>query len=59
MSKFLHLSLGLERIIFFLLVFIMLTHISACLWLIVPRFYNDDPKDLTGTWLSDFATLSN
>ena len=53
-TSYFNLKIGHERIAFFLLIFIMGVHIMSCLWLIMPKFYNDDSNDLSGTWLEKY-----
>ena len=42
-------SIGFERFVFFLLLFIMLCHIVTCLWVFVAVLQSDDES-----WISDF-----
>lgn len=64
MSDFLSLGLGFQRLIFFIIIFMLLLHIMCCLWLIVASINADDimkidPKtgeeysesSYEGTWL--------
>ena len=30
---------GIDRLLFFILIFFLLTHIVACLWIMIPQFY--------------------
>jgi hypothetical protein len=34
--------------------FIILTHITACIWLIIPTLVNENEYDLSNTWLKDY-----
>jgi hypothetical protein len=39
--------------------FLILTHITACVWLIIPTFVNDNENDLSNTWLIDYKDLTD
>ena len=39
LNEFLKISLGFERMFFFVLVFLILTHICSCLWIIIASLY--------------------
>ncbi len=39
--------------------FILLTHITACVWLIIPTFVNDDENDLSNTWLFEYTNQTD
>ena len=47
-KEFLHISVAFERLTMFTLVFAMICHIVACLWIIISSFEEDDPN----TWLT-------
>ena len=51
-GNFLQLSLGFERLSFFILAFLMMTHILTCLWVMIASFYDDEK--FIGTWLEKF-----
>ena len=51
-NEFLKISFGFERLFFFVLVFLILCHICACLWIIMAAVIND--TDYSGTWLADY-----
>lgn len=55
-NQFLKIGLGFERLIFFVLIFLILCHICACLWIIMAAIINDN--DYEGTWLWDFVNES-
>ena len=44
--------MGVERMLFFVLIFFILIHIVACTWLITAHLQNDE--GVKGTWLEDF-----
>ena len=48
MNEFLKIGLGFERLFFSGLIFIILCHIVACLWIIIAGLQNED---YTGTWV--------
>lgn len=57
----LKMSLGFERLFFFVIVFMLLCHICACLWIIMAKIVNDEYK---GTWMesikyNDDGTATN
>ena len=43
-NEFLKLSLGLERLLYFSLLFFLLCHINACLWYLVAKLQDLDPE---------------
>jgi hypothetical protein len=45
-------GIGVERIFFFSFMFLMLCHISACLWVICAKFTDDAD---TGTWIKSYG----
>ena len=47
-NEFLKLGLSFERLFFFLLVFIILVHISPCLWVMIASLSSED---FTETWV--------
>ena len=50
---------GYERMIFFFLIFLILIHIMACFWIIIPQFQNDDATNYEGTWLQDLVETNS
>ena len=42
-------GLGYERLFFFFLIFLILTHIATCLWIILASFIDENFK---GTWVA-------
>ena len=51
-GNFLQLSLGFERLSFFIFTFLMMTHILTCLWVMIASFVND--QDYKDTWLEPY-----
>ena len=51
-NDFLKISFGFERLFFFVIVFLILCHICACLWIIVAALIDD--KTYAGTWLESY-----
>ena len=43
---------SLERLLFFVIIFFILCHISSCLWLMIASFINEN---FEGTWVEDFS----
>ena len=43
----------MERLLFFLIVFMILSHLASCLWIIIGTLYNDDGS-FKGTWMESF-----
>ena len=43
---------SLERLLFFLIIFFILCHVSSCLWLMIASFKNES---FEGTWVEDFS----
>lgn len=56
-GKYLKLSLGFERMSFFIFTIIMMTHILTCLWVMIAKFYNDESYE--GTWLEPYNDKDN
>jgi hypothetical protein len=52
MQLFLKISIGFERMLFFVLIFFILCHIVACTWLITANLQNG--SGIEGTWLEAF-----
>jgi hypothetical protein len=50
-NEFLKIGLSFERLFFFLLVFIILCHISTCLWVMIASLSSEDFVD---TWVESF-----
>jgi Trk-type K+ transport system membrane component len=53
LNDFLKIGFGMERLLFFLIVFMLLSHLASCLWLIIASLYNRDGS-FDGTWLSNY-----
>jgi len=56
-SDLIKLGPGFERLIFFLVFSLVLMHITACLWIILPQFTDDCvmvKNILTGSWLEKY-----
>jgi hypothetical protein len=51
LNQFLKVGLSFERLFFFMLMFLMLCHIGACLWVMIAAFHSED---YIGTWLEPF-----
>lgn len=52
LNDFLKIGHSLERLLFFLIIFMILCHISSCLWLMTASFKDETYE---GTWVEDFA----
>ena len=52
---------GIDRLLFFILIFFLLTHIVACLWIMIPQFYkyDEDQQQFIGTWLEQYSEEMN
>lgn len=50
-NEFLKIGFGMERLLFFLIVFMILSHLACCLWIIIATLYNEDGT-FTGTWMA-------
>lgn len=56
LTDWLKIGLGFERLFFFIIIFILGMHLSACFWLITASFTADEKdEEYTGTWLNNFA----
>lgn len=61
LTQFLSIGLGFERIFYFVLIFILGIHLSACFWLITASFTGKDSEEESevtpydGTWLETYA----
>ena len=55
LNDFLKIGLGFERLFFFILIFFIGCHITACLWLII-AFLNegDEPEEQDASWVQSF-----
>ena len=53
LNEFLKIGFGFERLLFFFILFFLLCHLAACLWIIFATLYNPDGS-YDGTWLADF-----
>lgn len=56
LHEFLKIGIGFERLLFFFLIFMILTHIGACLWLIIASLYDET---YTGTWMESYINEGN
>ena len=54
-NEFLKISLGFERLFFFILIFFILTHICTCLWLIIASLYHAEEDNFSSTWLESYT----
>ena len=52
-NEFLKIGFGMERLLFFLIVFMILSHLASCLWIIMATLYNPDGS-FKGTWMENF-----
>ena len=52
-NEFLKIGFGMERLLFFLIVFMILSHLASCLWIIIATLYNPDGS-FKGTWMEKF-----
>ena len=50
-NEFLKIGFGMERLLFFLIVFMILSHLACCLWIIIATLYNPDGT-FEGTWMA-------
>jgi len=48
------LGFGVDRLLFFLIVFVIVCHVGTCLWLIIAFAVNDYDNEYKGTWLSEY-----
>jgi hypothetical protein len=55
MNSVMQIGIGLERIMFFGLMFIVLSHITACLWIIIATIMSDTEDDVTTTWIDAYG----
>jgi len=51
--EFLKISIGFERLFYFILGFFMVCHIVGCLWILMPQLYSED----TETWLTSYSIM--
>ena len=51
LNDLLKIGLGFERLFFFLMIFLMLIHIVACLWVVIATLYDEELND---TWMSGY-----
>jgi len=56
-NDFLKIGFGMERLLFFLIVFLILSHLACCLWIIIATLYNPDGS-FDGTWMKNFPEYS-
>ena len=64
LNEFLKIGLGLERLFFFVIVFIIAIHVIACLWVITSQmadlvYGSDDGKATYDTWMDSFQGLTS
>ena len=52
LNDFLKIGLGFERLFFFLMIFLILTHLATCMWIIIAAIVNDE--DFDGTWMKAY-----
>ena len=52
MDRFIGVSAGIQRLMFYFLIFIILSHIATCLWIIIANIVGNKEKD--GTWLKKY-----
>ena len=48
-------GVGFERLFFFLVLFLMISHIVSCLWVLTASIHSD----YSGTWLYKFKGMQN
>ena len=53
MDEYLKIRAAVQRLFFFLLIFILASHITTCLWLIIATQMSSS-KDYKGTWIGTF-----
>jgi hypothetical protein len=53
LNEFLKIGFGFERLFFFFLIFFLMSHLAACLWIIFATLYNPN-GEFKGTWMEDF-----
>lgn len=51
LSDILKIGLGFERLFFFILIFMLVLHITTCLWVITATIYDEE---YVGTWLEKY-----
>lgn len=54
MNSFMQIGIGMDRIMFFMAMFLMLSHITTCLWVICANFMDADENEDPETWLFKF-----
>ena len=54
MDEYLKIRAAVQRLFFFLLIFILASHITTCLWLIIATQMSSSSKDYSGTWIGKF-----
>jgi hypothetical protein len=54
-NDYLKIGLGFERLAYFMLGFMLILHVTTCLWILVAKLENN----IEDTWLSDFDKLEN
>jgi hypothetical protein len=57
-NEFLKIGFGFERLLFFLIVFLILCHLASCLWIIMASLYNSD-SGYQNTWMANFTEYQN
>lgn len=62
LNDLLKIGLGMERLFFFAIIFVILCHIVTCVWIISAQFsgtmLDDGKMDLTNTWMDDDYILN-
>lgn len=56
LNDVLKLSVALERLVFFCFMFVVLVHITACLWVILSSFEDNDTNLIMRNGLSDLSS---
>lgn len=58
LTQWLKLGLGLERLMFFIVIFMLGLHVSACFFIITAAMNVEEDGDKTykGTWLNKYAS---
>lgn len=64
LNEFLKIGLGLERLFFFVIVFVIIIHVIACLWVITAQmadlvYGSDDGQTDVESWMDPYNTLTN
>lgn len=54
MDEYLKIRAAVQRLFFFLLIFVLASHIATCLWLIIATQVSTD-SNYSGTWIGEFG----